>query len=230
MKYSNLNEGFKELVRVIEAYCHQQRGVVDDALLREFKSVVDAVLPGLAKYFDNQVPDEIYAKNVIEFAVSGLGSAVMTLIWKECLWAGGKISDITHQSGYSGKALWGRMRSFAKVIAVELWEKEKELYANQSSESFPTLVNHKRRGVLKEVYGLSIREIEVVMLLCQVNEISWKGVAKHFVLSSETVRSHKHAINRKMGIKAGAGVDSKCEIVTRVRELWLQHGLDSQGG
>ena len=221
-----LDEGFYKLRDTIDAYCDMievSSGSSSDeriAAAHDFARVFQDTLPDLAKTFDTDWPNTVYAERVIEFGVAGLGSEVATLLWKEHILASGTNAYVAYRLHLSKRTVNRQRRAFPELVAAQLWKKNHELASMKPKNTLnPVTVEQQRKSVLKDTFLLSDREAEVLLAFWRGRNRGRADIVAELSIAKNTLKTHIRNIIRKMGVERMNEAVAKAYAVFRKNPL-----------
>jgi DNA-binding CsgD family transcriptional regulator len=173
---------FAKTIQKILRSIKSEAGFSTQRLAKDFAYQFETICPTLAQNFPKNI-SFLYAYDVIEFAVNGLGDKFLSSYWE------GK--DV---QGYSIHTKNKHSQRFGIQIALHLVRKEDELKGETKLKVNPYTIEE----YLFNTYNLSPGQIKVLLEYKKSENRGRKLIAKDLHLSENTIKSHVHSIMKKM--------------------------------
>jgi DNA-binding CsgD family transcriptional regulator len=196
---------FVKLCQAITAYCKKMREGSDSLqnAAHKFKKLFKEILPPLAKTFNDDDADTVYAQKLIHFVVNGLGNEHLTKLWDLYFVLNSTAYDVAQQANYSRSSIIRHAEAFPRMVAEHLFSKNSELIAQpykiELSES------QKQKEILQRSFKLTPRQAEVLLLyaytLYTAPHRSRKDIASALYITDNTLKAHIRKITGKVGVE-----------------------------
>lgn len=222
---NEVNENHKVLLEAITKYCRALDGSddltpatmqpIEHELVESFK----CAHPELAKTFDQNAPDDVFAENIIQRVVDTLEDSHTKWMWKHMYLMGASADEAAKHLNCSRNAIYRRKRKLPRVILRRLWELSNPV---ATKTGVVQTLEHRQIALLEERSRLTNRQAEVALALARPGpHKGLKQVAHELGISVDTLKKHIFNIRRKVGGTQAEAIDKIRKILRELPTIEL---------
>jgi DNA-binding CsgD family transcriptional regulator len=195
---------FPELLKAVTDYIAERRnfesrGIYNTSRAENLVKAFKTNLQKLADELNWEIPDTIYAKNLIGFGVQGVNDPVYRLIWEQYYLSGKSIASVSKLTHYSVRNTKRLIQKLPVIVAEQLVEKNLEIDNRDYVD--PSTIKQRKETMIIDNLGLTKRQAEILLLLSETGQhLGQKILCEKLRLTESGLKKHIRAIIRKLGV------------------------------
>lgn len=211
------NSGHNEFLVSISKYLDERRrfavqGILEtthaDAMLQVFREY----LPQLSTKLQWTLPNAVYSKHLINFAVAGLNETAYQQIWENYFLGGQSLRYVASLIKYSERNTRRLILKLPYLVEEQLIEKNHEILNHDYVD--PMTDFQKTNNRLMRAFGITLRQAEILRELSRNDRIlGQKEICANLNISPSGLKKHVRRIIRKLN------VGDRQQAVQKVRNL-----------